>query len=219
MNSSANPSLGFKIANGLILSKIHDKLGLNQCDLNISGAAPISQDILKFFMGLNIVVNEAYGMSECSGPHAMATNSAFRLGSVGKTMVGCTTKISQPDKDGNGEILMGGRHVCMGYLNQEAKTKAAIDDEGWLHSEDIGRVDADGFLFITGRLKDLIITAGGENVPPVPIEDAIKTELQQLVSQCVVVGDKVKFLSTLLTFKVIIFYILCLIYALLLFVA
>jgi len=139
-------------------------------------------------------------MSECSGPHAMATPQAFRLGSVGRTMEGCVTKIATPDKDGNGEILMGGRHVFMGYLNQESKTKAALDEEGWLHSEDIGRVDSDGFLFITGRLKELLITAGGENVAPVPLEDTIKGELP-IVSQCVVLGDKLRFLSTLLTFK------------------
>lgn len=193
-------SLGFKVANKVVFSKIQEKLGLDRCDLNLSGAAPISPDVLRFFMSLNIVVTEAYGMSECSGPHCMATGSAYRIGSVGKTMVGCKTKISNPDKDGNGEILMGGRHVCMGYLNQEDKTRAALDDEGFMHSEDIGRLDADGFLFITGRLKEILITAGGENVAPVPIEDTIKGELP-LVSQAVVIGDKLRFLSTLLTLK------------------
>ena len=147
------------------------------------------------------VFMQAFGMSECSGPHCMATDNAFRVGSVGKTMVGCRTKIANPDADGNGEMLLGGRHVTMGYLHQPEKTLAAIDSEGWLHSEDIGRLDKDGYLFITGRLKEILITAGGENVAPVPIEDRIKKELPT-VSQAVVIGDKQKFLSVLLTVKV-----------------
>lgn len=131
----------------------------------------------------------------------MALDNAFRLGSVGKTMVGCRTKIGNPGADGSGEILMGGRHITMGYLNQPEKTKAAVDAEGWLHTEDIGRVDKDGYLFITGRIKEILITAGGENVAPVPIEDRIKAELPT-VSQAVVIGDRLKFLSVLLTLKV-----------------
>lgn len=140
-------------------------------------------------------------MSECSGPHTMATDFSFRVGSVGKTMTGCVTKIDKPNSEGNGEICMMGRHLTIGYLAQPEKTKGAIDEEGWLHSEDIGKVDQDGYLFITGRIKELLITAGGENVAPVPIEDNIKSELP-LVSQAVVLGDKLKFLSVLLTFKV-----------------
>lgn len=201
MNGVTNPEgLGFKIANKLILSKIRDALGLTRCDLHLSGAAPISQEILKYFMSLNIVVTEVYGMSECSGPHCMAIETAFRLGSCGKTLPGCMTHIRDPDADGNGEILMGGRHVGMGYLHQPEKTVAAIDAEGWLHSEDIGHVDKDNYLFITGRLKELLITAGGENIAPVPIEDKIKHELP-IVSQAVVLGDRLKFLSVLLTLK------------------
>ncbi|ODN00703.1 Long-chain-fatty-acid--CoA ligase ACSBG2 [Orchesella cincta] len=201
MNGVENPeTLGFKIANKLILSKIRDALGLTRCDLHLSGAAPINPEILKYFMSLNIVVTEVYGMSECSGPHAMAVESAFRVGSVGKTLMGVTTRLDKPDADGNGEICMGGRHVQMGYLNQPEKTQGAIDENGWLHSEDIGRVDDDGFLFITGRIKELLITAGGENVAPVPIEDNVKTALP-ILSQAMLLGDKLKFLSILLTLK------------------
>jgi len=116
-------------------------------------------------------------------------------------MIGCTTKISNPDADGNGEIVMGGRHVTIGYLHQKAQTEDALDDEGCVHTGDVGRVDKDGFLFITGRLKEILITAGGENVAPVPIEDRIKSEIPA-VSQAVVLGDKLKFLSVLLTLKV-----------------
>ena len=96
---------------------------------------------------------------------------------------------------------MSGRHVSMGYLFQPEKTAATIDSEGWLHSEDVGHIDKDGFVFITGRLKELLITAGGENVAPVPIEDRIKHELP-IISQALVLGDRLKFLSVLLTLKV-----------------
>jgi len=98
---------------------------------------------------------------------------------------------------------MRGRFVFMGYLENEAKTKEAIDDEGWLHSGDVGRFDENGFLYITGRIKELIITAGGENIAPVPIEERIKAELP-FVSNTMVIGDKKKFLSVLLTPKVVI---------------
>jgi len=114
--------------------------------------------------------------------------------------MGATTHLANPDADGNGEVCMGGRHVQMGYLSQPEKTKAAIDDDGWLHSEDIGKLDEDGYLYITGRLKELLITAGGENVAPVPIEDNVKTALP-FVSQAVLLGDRLKFLSILLTIK------------------
>lgn len=133
----------------------------------------------------------------------MALESAFRIGSVGKTLEGCHTKIDNPGPDGSGEILLGGRHVTMGYLNQPEKTKKAIDPDGWFHTEDIGRLDEDGYLFITGRLKEILITAGGENVAPVPIEERVKKELP-LVGEAVVLGDKLKFLSVLLTVKVLI---------------
>jgi len=201
MNGAGNyETLSFKIANKLVLSKIRTALGLSRCDLCLSGAAPISPDILKFFMSLNVVVTEAYGMSECSGPHCMATGDSYRLGSVGKTMVGCTTKISSPDTDGNGEIVMGGRHVTMGYLHQKGQTEEAIDEEGCMRTGDVGRLDKDGFLFITGRLKEILITAGGENIAPVPIEDRIKREIPA-VSEAVVLGDKLKFVSALLTLR------------------
>jgi long-chain-fatty-acid--CoA ligase ACSBG len=120
--------------------------------------------------------------------------------SVGKPFEGASLRLYEIDKDGNGEICMKGRHVFMGYLNDERQTREAIDDEGWLHSGDIGRIDEDGYLYITGRLKEILITAGGENVAPVPIEEAIKEHLP-CVSNCMVVGDKRKFLSILLTLK------------------
>jgi long-chain-fatty-acid--CoA ligase ACSBG len=123
-----------------------------------------------------------------------------RTGSTGKAMGGVELKIDNPDEEGNGEICMRGRHVMMGYLFNEEKTKETIDSEGWLHTGDIGRVDDDGFLYITGRIKELIITAGGENVAPVPIEDRMKQECP-IVANAMVIGDKKKFLSMLVTLK------------------
>jgi long-chain-fatty-acid--CoA ligase ACSBG len=125
----------------------------------------------------------------------------YRSTSVGLEISGCTTKLDNPDKDGNGEVCMNGRNIFMGYLNEEAKTKEVFDDEGYIRSGDIGKRDDDGFLYITGRIKELLITAGGENVAPVLIEDAIKEQLP-CVSNCMLVGDQRKFLSVLLTLKV-----------------
>lgn len=110
------------------------------------------------------------------------------------------TKLDNKDKDGNGEICMKGRHVFMGYLYNPDATANTIDGEGYLHSGDLGKVDSDGFLKITGRIKELIITAGGENIPPVLLEDGIKAECAA-ISNAVVLGDKQKYLAALLTLK------------------
>lgn len=107
----------------------------------------------------------------------------------------------QQTKDGVGEICLWGRHVFMGYLESEDATVEAIDEEGWLHSGDLGRMDNQGFLFITGRIKEIIITAGGENVAPIPIENLVKEKIP-IISNAMLVGDKAKFLSVLLTLKV-----------------
>ncbi|XP_063598526.1 long-chain-fatty-acid--CoA ligase ACSBG2-like isoform X2 [Penaeus indicus] len=193
-------SWGYSIANAVVFKKIKGVLGLDRCDLHLSGAAPISPDIVRYFHSLDIPLTEIYGMSESSGPHTIGLEKAFKMGSCGRTVPGCYTKLDNPDADGNGEVCMGGRHVSMGYLRMEEKTHEAIDDEGWLHSGDIGKLDSDGFLYITGRIKELIITAGGENIAPVIIEDNLKAELPSL-SNSMLIGDKRKFLSVLLTLK------------------
>ncbi|XP_063869884.1 long-chain-fatty-acid--CoA ligase ACSBG2-like isoform X4 [Scylla paramamosain] len=191
---------GYSIANAVVFKKIKGVLGLDRCELFLSGAAPIAPDIVQYFHSLDIPLTEIYGMSESTGPHTIGLEKAFKIGSVGRTVPGCYTKLDKPDMEGNGEVCMGGRHVSMGYLRMEEKTHEAIDDEGWLHSGDIGRLDSDGFLFITGRIKELIITAGGENIAPVLLEDNLKAELPCL-SNSMLIGDKRKFLSVLLTIK------------------
>lgn len=190
---------GFSIANAIVFKKIKQVLGLDRCKLFLSGAAPISPDIVKYFHSLNITLVEIYGMSESTGPQTTGIDTAFRLGSAGRSIPGVTTRIDKPDPEGNGEICMKGRNTSMGYLQQEDKTKETIDEQGFIHSGDIGKFE-DEYLFITGRLKELIITAGGENIPPVLIEDALKAELP-CISNAMLIGDKRKFLSILLTLK------------------
>lgn len=188
------------VADFLVLSKIRKMLGFSCCQKHFSGAAPISTETLEFFLGLNITLYEAYGMSETSGPHVMSGPHTHRFQCCGKAVPGCQMKLVNKDPDGCGEICFWGRTVFMGYLNMEDKTRDVFDEDGWLHSGDIGKIDSEGFLQVTGRIKELIITAGGENIPPIPIEDAVKRYLP-IVSNAVLIGDRRKFLSMLLTLK------------------
>uniref|UniRef100_A0A2P2HVM7 long-chain-fatty-acid--CoA ligase n=1 Tax=Hirondellea gigas TaxID=1518452 RepID=A0A2P2HVM7_9CRUS len=192
--------LGFPIANAIVFKKVKQVLGLDRCRLFLSGAAPIAPDIVRYFHSLDICLVEIYGMSESSGPHTTGIPKAFRVGSAGCTIPGAATRVDKPDHEGNGEVCMFGRNRSMGYLLKEEITNETIDDEGWLHSGDIGKIEEGKYLFITGRLKELIITAGGENIPPVMVEDHLKGELT-CISNAMLIGDKRKFLSILLTLK------------------
>ncbi|CAD5119946.1 DgyrCDS8527 [Dimorphilus gyrociliatus] len=202
MKRSSYP-YGWSIANFLVFKNIKKNLGLDRCQFCLTAAAPITMDTLDFFYKLDLPIFEVYGMSECTGPHTVSMPWRFKKGSVGSNLVGVDTNIEKteggPDSE-SGEICMKGRHVMMGYLNAEEKTSEAIDSNDWLHTGDIGRFDKNNFLYITGRSKELIITAGGENVAPVPIEDSVK-EVLPVVSNCMLIGDKRKFLSMLITLK------------------
>ncbi|KAI7813044.1 long-chain-fatty-acid--CoA ligase ACSBG2-like isoform X2 [Triplophysa rosa] len=200
MNGDSSVPWGFTMANNLVYKNVRKALGLDRCRACFTGAAPITKDTLEYFMSLYIPIFELYGMSESSGPHTLSWIQDYRIMSCGKVMIGCKTKLDKEDADGNGEICFWGRHVFMGYLNMLEKTEEALDAEGWLHSGDLGKHDNNGFLYITGRIKEIIITAGGENIPPVPTEDAIKEEVS-IISNAMLVGDKKKFLSMLLTLK------------------
>jgi len=182
----------FGLADKLVFSKVRDALGLDQCRICVTSAAPISKSTLEFFLSLGIPIMEVYGMSECTGPATISLPHKYKTGSVGRIMDGTEMKIA-PD----GEICMRGRHVFKGYYKNEASTKETIDEEGWLHSGDIGEFDADGFLKITDRKKDLLITAGGENIAPQVLEGRLKAI--SAISQAVVIGDRQKFLAALLT--------------------
>jgi long-subunit acyl-CoA synthetase (AMP-forming) len=179
------------VANKLVFSKVREALGLDQCRIAITSAAPISKSTLEFFLSLGLPVMEVYGMSECTGPATVSLPGAYRTGWVGRTMVGTELKLAE-----DGEICMRGRHVFKGYYKSDAATAETIDEDGWLHSGDIGEIEG-GFLKITDRKKDLIITAGGENIAPQLLEGKLKGI--SVVSQAVVVGDRRKHLAALLT--------------------
>ncbi|XP_076178092.1 acyl-CoA synthetase bubblegum family member 1 isoform X2 [Ptiloglossa arizonensis] len=191
---------GYLFAKWFIFNKVRATLGLDRSKLCISAAAPLSTEIKQYFMSLDIPILEAYGMSESSGAHCLGTPNYCRLSSVGKSIFGAQTKFDNPDSNGEGEICMRGRHIFMGYLNDPEKTAESLKVDGWLFSGDLGKTDKHEFLYVTGRIKELIITAGGENIPPVQIEQLILAELPAL-SNAVLIGDKRKYLTLLVSLK------------------
>eukprot|EP00019_Armaparvus_languidus_P008267 CAMPEP_0168591482 /NCGR_PEP_ID=MMETSP0420-20121227/7163_1 /TAXON_ID=498008 /ORGANISM="Pessonella sp." /LENGTH=712 /DNA_ID=CAMNT_0008627287 /DNA_START=55 /DNA_END=2193 /DNA_ORIENTATION=+ len=203
-NGSNQLPWGYPLAHKLVLSKVRMALGLDRCKICYTGAAPISPDVLNYFGSLHIPVLELYGMSECTGPQTVSSPGCYKVGSCGPSLPGVELKIDHdPSRDakGEGEICYRGRHIMLGYMRNEQKSKEAIDPDGWLHSGDVGRLDEDGFLFITGRIKELIITAGGENVAPVPIESLFKSHCPG-VSNIMMIGDKRKYNTAIITLKV-----------------
>lgn len=202
-NQNSKFSFSYCLGKLLVLNKIYENLGLDKCRSFHSGAAPITQETLEFFIRLGIPLTETYGMSESCGPHSVGTVYANKVTSVGPLDQYNRSKVINKDLEGSGELCLYGRHLFMGYLNDEQKTKDTYGEDGWLHTGDIAKIDADGYIFITGRLKELVITAGGENIAPVPIEDKIKQELSKCVSNCILIGDKKKYLVVLICLKVI----------------
>ncbi len=180
------------IAEKLVFSKVRDRLGLDQARICITSAAPISLETLQFFASLGVPIDEVYGMSECTGPTTMSIPGTRRMGKAGKVAPGSELRTAD-----DGEILIRGPHVFMGYYKDEEATRVMLDEDGWLHSGDVGEIDDDGFLTITDRKKDLIITAGGHNVSPSNIEKELKRI--EGVSQAIVVGDRRSYLVALLT--------------------
>jgi long-chain acyl-CoA synthetase len=184
-------SLKYRLADRLIFSKLKPALGMGRARVCVSGAAPIAREVLEFFASLDIPIWEVYGQSEGSGPTSLNVPGKTKLGTVGPVLPGVEVRI-EPD----GEILVKGRNVFLGYYKEPEATKEALTEDGWLRSGDLGELD-DGFLRITGRKKEIIITAGGKNITPKNIEAALKNH--ELVSEAVVIGDRRKFLSVLLT--------------------
>uniref|UniRef100_A0A182P6G5 long-chain-fatty-acid--CoA ligase n=1 Tax=Anopheles epiroticus TaxID=199890 RepID=A0A182P6G5_9DIPT len=200
MEGKPTNSWQYRLVKNFILSKVKDALGFNRCLTLATAAAPMDRETKKYFMSLDLPIMEAFGMSETSGAHSLTAPDSYNFDTIGKPLGGCETKIDKPDERGHGEICMRGRHVLMGYIGEEAKTRDAVDEEGWMHSGDVGYLDEAGFMYITGRIKELIITAGGENIPPVHVENLVKNELP-FVSNAFLVGDKRKFLTMLITLK------------------
>ena len=180
----------YEFADKQVLSKIRGLFG-GKLRLAVSGAAPINPEILRFFDAAGVLVLEGWGMTETSTAATISTPEDFKVGTIGKPFPGCEVKIAD-----DGEILVKGPNVFQGYYKNEEATRETIVD-GWLHTGDIGEIDADGFIKITGRKKDIIITAGGKNITPANLEAEIKQH--PLVSQCVVVGDRRPYLVALVT--------------------
>jgi long-chain acyl-CoA synthetase len=178
------------IAHKLVYSKIHAVLG-GRIKFLVSGGAPLAREIAEFFNAVGVLILEGYGLTETTAATCVNRPTRFRFGSVGPVVPGVEVKIAD-----DGEILIRGRSVFAGYYNQPEATREAIDAEGWFHSGDIGRLD-DGFLLITDRKKDLIITAGGKNIAPQNLENALKTT--PYVSQAMVYGDRRPYLTALIT--------------------
>jgi long-chain acyl-CoA synthetase len=180
----------FKVADEQVLSKIRELFG-GRLKLAVSGAAPINPEILRFFDAAGVLVVEGWGMTETSTAATIATAEDFKFGTVGKPFPGCEVKIAD-----DGEILVRGPNVFKGYYKNEEATRETLVD-GWLRTGDIGEIDDEGYIKITGRKKDIIITAGGKNITPANIEAEVKQH--PLVSQCVVIGDRRPYLVALVT--------------------
>eukprot|EP01084_Bolivina_argentea_P090013 162264_1 len=196
---------GYSLAEKILINKVKSALGLDRVQVTFTGAAPTSVATMEFWGSLGVDVLEVYGMSENCGVHTISLPYYNQIGTVGVPLDGVTTLLQndpQRDSPGHGEICMRGRHIMMGYMYDEDKTRRAIDDEGYLHSGDVGTIcDEYNVLKISGRIKELIITAGGENIAPVPIEDYLKT-FCPAISNVVVIGDRKKYLVCLVTLKV-----------------
>ncbi len=188
-------ALQFALANALIFKKVRAKLGMTRLRFAISGGAPLSRRIAEFFHVLGVQILEGYGLTETSGAATVNRLEHYQFGTVGQAIPGVEVKIA-----GDGEILLRGPSVFTGYYKDEEATKEVLTPEGWFHTGDIGRLDAEGFLAITDRKKDLIITSGGKNVSPQNIENLLKTHRH--ISQVMVYGDKRKYLTALITLNV-----------------
>ncbi len=175
----------------LVYSKLRAALG-GQCSRAISGGAPLGERLAHFYRGIGITIFEGYGLTETSPATNANRDTGVRIGTVGRPLPGVTIRI-----DDDGEILVQGDIVFKGYWNNPAATDEAIDADGWFHTGDIGELDDDGYLRITGRKKELIVTAGGKNVAPAVLEDRVRAH--PLISQCMVVGDRQPFIAALVT--------------------
>jgi long-chain acyl-CoA synthetase len=184
-------ALKHALANRLVYSKVKEKLG-GRLRIGISGGAPLAQEIGEFFHALDITILEGYGLTECTTASHVNRPSRIRFGTVGPALPNVEVKI-----DEDGEILLRSPTIFAGYLKDEAATREVLDDDGWLRSGDVGELDEDGFLRITDRKKDIIVTAGGKNVAPQNLENALKAAT--LVSQALVVGDRRPYLTALIT--------------------
>ncbi|MDP6762645.1 MAG: long-chain fatty acid--CoA ligase [Planctomycetota bacterium] len=181
----------FALAKKLVFGKLHEKLG-GRVRFLITAGAPLSPKVAKFFHSAGFYLLEGYGLTETTGATHVTRIGKTRIGSVGQPLVGVEARVAE-----DGEVLVRGRNIMKGYHENPEATAEAIDADGWFHTGDIGTIDGEGYLSITDRKKDIIVTAGGKNVSPQNIENAIKAS--PYVSQAAVYGDRRKFLTALIT--------------------
>ena len=175
----------------LVYSKLRHAMG-GQMRWAVSGGAPLGARLGHFFRGINVTILEGYGLTETSAATTVNRADAIRIGTVGQPLPGAKVKVAA-----DGELMLGGDQIFIGYWNNPTATAEAIEPDGWFHSGDIGEIDDDGFVRITGRKKELIVTAAGKNVAPAVLEDRLRANW--LVSQCMVVGDGQPFIAALIT--------------------
>jgi long-chain acyl-CoA synthetase len=191
---TGGPGLGLRLRHlvfdKLVYGKLRAALG-GRCIAAVSGGAPLGERLAHFFRGIGVPVLEGYGLTETTAAAAVNVEGAFKVGTVGRPISGTSIRIAE-----DGEVLIKGDVVFREYWNNPTATKEALED-GWFHTGDLGSLDEDGFLRITGRKKEIIVTAGGKNVAPAVLEDRLRAH--PLISQCMVVGDKKPFIGALIT--------------------
>jgi long-chain acyl-CoA synthetase len=183
-------SLAYHLVYFAVFRKLKERLGFDRVRLGFSGAAPISHNILKYFQSIGVPIREGYGMTETTGITHMSDEYSFKLGTVGKALPETEVIIAE-----DGEILVRHQGIFKGYYRDEENTREALHD-GWMHTGDVGEVDAEGYLKITDRKKDLIITAGGKNIAPQYIENLLK--FSPYINDAVVIGDGRKYLTAMI---------------------
>ena len=183
-------SLIYWVVKKTVLNNILRMMGLDRLRWAITGAAPISPDLIRWYLSMGVEMFEAYGQTECTAVGTANNTGNSKLGTVGQAVPGCDVKISA-----EGEIMIKSPGVFLGYINQPEQTAATVVN-GWLHTGDVGKIDAEGFITITDRLKDIIITAGGKNISPSEIENQLK--FSPYITDAVVIGDNRKYLTCLI---------------------
>jgi long-chain acyl-CoA synthetase len=182
-----------RLAERLVFAKVRERLG-GRLRVGVSGAAPLSTDVMEFFHALGVPVIEGYGLTETASSATVNEPNDFRIGTVGRPVEGAEIRLAE-----DGEILIRSDSVFAGYYKEPEATAEALDGDGWFRTGDVGEIDGEGFLRITDRKKDLIITAGGKNVAPQNLENALKSS--RFVSQAIVIGDRRPYVAALVTLE------------------
>jgi long-chain acyl-CoA synthetase len=184
-------ALRHRVADRLVYSKVKARLG-GKLRIGVSGGAPLAKEIIEFFHALDVLILEGYGLTECTTGATINRPTRYRFGTVGPTLPGVELRIAD-----DGEVLIRTETVFVGYFKDEEATREVLPGDGWLRSGDVGHIDDDGFLTITDRKKDILVTAGGKNVSPQNLENAVKTH--PIVSQALVIGDRRPYVAALIT--------------------